>query len=141
MIPAFSGWQYARIIGHIKRFEKHEDPFIDFCQLYEGEVIFLTLKSKKIYAGILVEYPESTSQHPQHILILPIWSGYRTTSGEAKWTTIYPDVEKDDFFNNIKLLISKDEIVTMTPWKEFVDADFKEFKKSSRNLFDPHSYS
>ena len=48
---------------------------------------FLTLKSKKIYTGILIEYPESSSQHPQHILILPIRSGYRTTSGEAKWTT------------------------------------------------------
>ena len=117
MFPFVLGARWAKAVSYIKRKEPHHDPFINFCQNYEGDVIFLTLKSKKIYTGILIQYPEITSTDSQHIMVLPIMSGFRNDFGEAIWTTKYPDIENNKS-NFIELIIPKEEITTATPWNK-----------------------
>ena len=124
-LSALIGYQSSRITSTLKKDQPHDDPFINFCQSHEGKVIFLTLKNGKIYAGVLIEYPVDTSLHSQHIVILPITSGYRDTLGEANWKTSYPK-NQDEKSKLIRLIISKDQIITITPWVE--TAEFEELQ-------------
>ena len=117
IFPALLGGWAAQFYSHIKRNELHSDLFIRVCQQCKGEIIFLTLKSKKIYTGILLEYPETVSSYSQHILIIPITSDTRLSSGETQWVTKYPET-KNENSEIIKLIISKEEIVTMAPWSK-----------------------
>ena len=62
-----------------------------------------------------MEYPEVTSEHPQHIVILPLSSGHRDDSCQAIWKTVYPQNQNEET-ELITLMISKGEIVTVSPW-------------------------
>ena len=120
-------------IGSIARiiFPTVNDNFHKKCVEWKKQAIILTLKSGKVYVGILWKYPESPKlrYESQTVSIIPIQSGYRETEKkQVQWTTNYPD-PKDP---TMETIIPRQEILTFGKFNKTLHKWFEELKNKSK---------
>lgn len=92
----------------------------------EGELLLITLKSRKVYVAMLLKSPDLSG--PDYVLpLMPWWSGYRSEENmSVEFTTFYNDGFDDDDFKNI----DTNEFRVLVPMSEV----------QSIQIFDPNYY-
>ena len=100
----------ARNIIHIKR-SITSDPFHDSCTSWKKKLVFITLKSNKVYLGLLMDYTKVTG-FEYTIKIMPVYSGYRDNTQKVQWTFEYPNEKR----TLVELVIAKSEISSFALW-------------------------
>ena len=80
--------------------------------------VFITLDSKRIYLGTLVDHTKDI-RYGYTIKIIPIYSGYRDEQGKVVWDFKYP-LQKEAF---VQIVIPQSKIATFALWSD--SAEFK----------------
>ena len=96
------------------------DPFHVNCNSWLEKLVFITLDSKRIYLGTLIDHT-SDIKFEYTIKIIAICSGYRNKYGKVIWDFKYP-LQKDA---TVEIIIPKSKIATFALWnnsKEFKNA-------------------
>ena len=119
------------ILGFIVAFLRNKmlpkvpsDPFHDNCILWREKLVFITLDSKRIYLGTLVDHTKDV-RFEYTIKIIANYSGYRDEQGRVIWDFKYP-LQKDIA---VQIVIPQSKIATFALWndsKEFKNAPTKE---------------
>ena len=108
-------------------FSPEQDNFYRKCIEWENHAVLLTLKSGKVYIGVLWKFPENPrSRHEsQTISIIPVKSGYRDNdTKKAMWNTDYKETQDKSHFIDMEIIIPRSEIIT-----------FRKFNKEVFNYF------
>lgn len=103
-----------------------QDLFTNLCRKLESEerLVMMTLKSHKVYVGLLKGYPENTGEpyELQSISIRPVASGYRERENRhVIFTTSYYVPRHNNTslmmpISSIEVIIPRSEIITFGPF-------------------------
>ena len=96
------------------------DPFHDNCISWREKLVFITLDSKRIYLGTLIDYTKDV-RFGYTITIIANYSGYRDEQGKVTWDFKYP-LQKDAA---VPIVIPQSKIATFALWN-----DSTEFKNA-----------
>ena len=108
MVSALLGWVTAKATKKLYPISFY--PFHDSCFSWHRKPVFITLRNRKVYVGILRDYTKDVEIEPA-VRILPIHSGYRDWRRKVCWTFHYP-VKSD----TPSVVIPYKEIVTFSLW-------------------------
>lgn len=102
------------VVGEERNFN-FTDIFFATCHELLGQLVFLTLTSRKVYVGVLVAATEDPNEPNRFLSLVPVLSGYRDESDlSVAFTTLY-DTDDD---HTQPLLIRADTIVTFGGFDE-----------------------
>ena len=104
---------FVAILINNKERDASLDPFHDNCTQWREQLVFITLDSKRIYLGTLVDHTKDV-RFEYTIKIIPIYSGYRSNNGKVIWDFNYP-LEEDTV---VEIVIPRSRIITFALWSE-----------------------
>jgi len=115
----------AEISGKRRNFE-FTDLFFAYSHKLLRKLVMITLKSSKVYVGILVAATEDPNETQRYIQITPVTSGYREkeTHRLILTTNYIEDIKQPDVSPNRDILIPVAEIVTLTQFDSKLHARF-----------------
>ena len=128
--------RYRKIVASFKKSSTYQSDkistrsqFHDCCYAWENAFVLITLKSHKVYLGILLGFTKDLGIEPT-VRIAPFVSGYRDARQQIDWTFKYPvrdDItdRKIEGIEELGLIIPYKEIVTFSLWSHseaFTDA-------------------
>ena len=128
--------RYRKIVASFKKGSTYQSDkistrsqFHDCCYAWENAFVLITLKSHKVYLGMLLGFTKDLGIEPT-VRIAPFVSGYRDEHQQIDWTFKYPvrDDITDRKIEGIEepgLIIPYKEIVTFSLWSHseaFTDA-------------------
>ena len=99
---------------------------IVYEKVYREEMIMVTLKNNKVYAGWPVE--ALNNEDSRWLRLVPQWSGYRDEQANINVETDYSTVLDRSSSKQNQMLISVDKLVTIQPFDPEI---YKEFNSDS----------
>ena len=114
ILSAALGWFFAWIKN--KYFDgPTPSTFHNCCYSWYRKPIFVTLRNRKVYVGLLVDYTKSSRIEPA-IKIVPVISGYRDGYGKVCWTDRYPMLSEEESDKEPGLIMHYEQIINFSLW-------------------------
>jgi hypothetical protein len=84
-------WNDARDwFGNVFESSESDDIFFFTCKELKEKLVIVTLKSRKVYVGVLIDFTTDPDETNRFIRIMPVMSGYRSDDNmQVTYTTEY----------------------------------------------------
>lgn len=80
---------FSKMLSGKERHFEFADTFFATCHYLLGKPVFLSLKNKKVYVGILIAATQDPNELQRFIKITPLMSGYRDEEHKVIFNTNY----------------------------------------------------
>lgn len=120
---------YRRATGSRRNF-LHSDVFFETCEELLGDTVMFSMKSGKVYVGLLTAATSDPNETKRYIRFVPLLSGFRSKEDQKITYNTFYDPQQDE---RRAFLIAADEISSLAP---FSFEQLEKFAQSDTVSFD-----